>query len=369
VRAVAVTGLLLTGGVCTGCFYVDPIVPRRRVRIDVVQPSEITRGSAVTLAATFTDADVGTGTYDWTLYTCPVFDQSARDCDVIAFMGPERSTSNRVSFSVPVMTRAGTDKTQAIEVQLEARSDRGAVAELLGNGDFAVDDAPPSLMLDRSAHTYTVGALFATFGDPDDTLGAIGLTWTATPSAPLADLPAPGPSPAGQATLAKRLVPDQPGDWDIGVVARDPLGRTIEQHIGFAVAADRPPCLAQWQPIAPPPGATLPITGPTVFQVPLVDDDLDAYPPVTDAPQFGATRFAWSILPPGATERQVLAGATGNRVQIDPAAFHPGDVVEVRVEIFDRSHAALPCADGAATCSMESTSSCLQRQTWRVEAR
>jgi hypothetical protein len=371
VRDVAVTGLLLTVAVC-GCFYVDPIEPRPHVQIEV-EPNKLTRGGAVTLMATFTDTNTDAGKYTWTLYTCAAFDQSARDCDAVPFLGPTGETKNMVSFSVPVMTKAGTDKTQSIAARLEARSDRGAVAEQIGNGDFPVADAPPSLSLDRSAHSYTVGApidLVATFGDPDDALGAIKLDWSSTPDAAFVPVPVPGPGPAGKATAGKRLVPDQPGKWDIQVIASDPIGTPNEQHLTFTVDADHPPCLGQWQPIAPPPGSTLPVTDVTVFQVPLVNDDLDAYPPVTDAPEFGATRFAWSILPPCATERQLLTGATGNRVQFDPAAFHPGDIVELRVEIFDRSHTtALPCADSAATCSIDAAPSCLQRQTWRVEVR
>lgn len=373
-RAVAVTGLLLTVGVC-GCFYVDPIESRPRVMLEVVQPSAtspISRSGMVTLKATFTDPNMGPGRYNWTLYTCAAFDQSARNCDAMPFLAPLDDTNSMLSFQVPVMTKTGTDKTQAIQVQLEAKSNRGAVAEQSGNFDFAVEDAPPSLSLDRSAHAYTVGApidLRATFSDPDDELGAIDLTWNPKPPAALIAVPVPGPGPAGHATAGMRLVPDQPGEWDIEVVASDPVHEMNTQHLAFTVDADHPPCLGQWQPIAPPPGATLPISDVTVFQVPLVNDDLDAYPPVTDAPEFGATLFAWSILPPGATARQVLTGATGNRAQFDPAAFHPGDIVELRVEIFDRNHTALPCADGAATCSIDSTPSCLQRQTWRVEVR
>jgi hypothetical protein len=368
VRAVAVIGLLLTVGVC-GCFYVDPIEPRPRVLLDF-EPNTITRGGTVTLMATLTDPNMDPGLYEWTLSTCPASGQSAHECDEIAFLTVEKNPHNMLSFSVPVMTKAGTDKTGRIRVQLDAFSNRNALAQ--ETRDLPVDDAPPSLSLARSAHSYTVGApidLVATFSDPDDALGAIKLDWSSTPQAAFVDVPVPGPGPAGHATVGQRLVPDRPGEWDIRVEARDPSDARTEQHLMFTVDADHPPCLGQWQPIAPPPGTTLPITDVTVFQVPLVNDDLDAYPPVTDAPEFGSTRFAWSILPPGATEREVLTGATGNRVQFDPAAYHPGDIVELRVEIFDRSHTVLPCADGAATCSIDSAPSCLQRQTWRVEVR
>jgi hypothetical protein len=136
----------------------------------------------------------------------------------------------------------------------------------------------------------------------------------------------------------------------------------------FTVLPDKPPCLVQSRPITPPPGTSLPITEPTLFQVALVTDDLDSYPRLSTDPLFGTTAFAWSILPPGASDRQLLVGTTGNTADFDPGAFTPGDIVELRLEIFDRSHTEIPCADDLATCAIE-TSDCIQRQTWRLEAR
>jgi len=360
----------------TGCFYVDPIVARPRVQIKVVEPDVIYRGGGVTLAAKFVDAETGLGTYEWKLYSCLSFDRSGADedeCDDDAFYTVPSSRSNMVNFAVPVMNMSRTAKTAAISVQLVARSDRGAVAEGAGQSQFEVSDAPPNLALHHAAVTYTVGApidLFAVYSDPDDALDDVALTWQVTPAAALDDLPLAAPAPTDTTrSAAKRVVPDQPGDWDVKVVAADALHTAVEKHLAFTVEPDHPPCLAQWEPIAPPPGATLPVSAPTVFQVPLVADDLDAFPPASDAPQFGTTRFAWSILPPGAPARQVLAGATGNRLQFDPAAFTPGDIVELRVEAFDRLATALPCNDSAATCSIAASAACIQRQTWRVEIR
>ena len=367
------TGFVLTG--LTGCFYIDPIVERPRVQIEVVQPSVITRGGGVTLSAKFLDATgTGLGTYDWKLFSCLDFGRSGSDqCDAVAFYTATASRNNTVNFAVPVMNMSRTAKTAAISVQLEARSDRGAVAEATGQSVFEVNDAPPNLTLRHAAVTYTVGApidLFALYGDPDDTLDEVTLSWQATPAAALDDLPLAAPDPGDPTrSAAKRMVPDQPGDWDIKVIATDALHTAVERHLQFTVEPDHPPCLAQWEPIAPPPGATLPVSAPTAFQVPLVADDLDAFPPASDAPQFGTTRFAWSILPPGAPARQVLAGATGNRLAFDPAAYTPGDLVELRVEAFDRHGTALPCADGEPTCSIAASAACIQRQTWRVEIR
>jgi hypothetical protein len=371
VRAVAAGCVLLTG-----CFFVDPIVPRPRVNIAVVPPSVIQRDGVVTLAANFVDGGSDRGRYDWNVFSCLTFDQAAAGgCDKIAFRTVSDTADNTVSFTVPVMTMSGAGKTQAIKVELEARSDRGALALQEDNSDFAVNDAPPAVQLTMRSHSLAVGApidLFATYSDPDDALDDVAVAWAPTGPAPymLEDLEVPqDPTDPAHRGAGKRLTPSATGNWDMQVTATDREGASTIQHLSFAVVADRPPCLQQWLPIVPPADATLPISAPTVFQVPLVDDDLDAYPPIPGATQYGTTAFAWSILPPGAAQRQTLVGATGNAVELDPAAFTPGDVVELRVEIFDRHHTALPCDDAAATCSITSSDTCIQRQTWRVEAR
>jgi hypothetical protein len=376
-RVVDVRAVVAASALLTGCFFVDPIIERPHVQIEVVQPSVIYRGGTVTLAANFVGTGTGLGTYDWKLVSCAGFGTSAQQCDDTAFFTASASRENMVSFSVPVMTRSGAGKTQAIQVQLEARSDRGALALRDDNSDFAVADAPPTLQVNSRAHSFSVGApidLFATYGDPDDPAAEVQIDWAATaPTAAgtytLDDLAvAQDPADPDHRSAGKRLTPGQPGDWDVKVTARDAAGMANPQHVQFAVAPDQPPCLQQWLPIVAPAGTALPIDVPTVFQVLLVGDDLDAYPPIQGATQFGTTVFAWSILPPRATQRQTLPGATGNVIELDPAAFTPGDLVELRVEIFDRHHTALPCDDSAATCSI-TASTCLQRQTWRVEVR
>src|SRR5262249_37044104 len=151
--------------------------------------------------------------------------------------------------------------------------------------------------------------------------------------------------------------------------ASDGVGDLVEKRMAFSVGPDQPPCIAQVQPVVPPDGVSLPIDEPTRFQVPLVTDDLDPYPPLVGDPHFGTTAFAWSILAPGSSTRQLLVGATGNSVELDPSAFTPGAIVELRVEIFDRNHTAIPCPDDAPVCEINAQSGCIQRQTWRVEVR
>ncbi|HEX8111659.1 MAG TPA: hypothetical protein VF516_28205 [Kofleriaceae bacterium] len=369
-RAVAAVWVLLTG-----CFYIDPILSRPRSLI--IRPDVITRGGVVTLAAQLVDAESQAGSFDWTVSTCSGFDQGvASGCDSAPFYpppGPRPDDSHStVSFTVPPMTRSGA-RTQAIQVTLDARNDRGALAQ--SDEQYAVGDAPPAFQLDRQSHSLAVGApidVIATYSDVDSALDGVVLAWTATApgsggSFPLEEIAiAQDPGDPGHRKAGKRLTPTVTGNWDVQVTARDPEGGSTTHDLPFTVVADQPPCLQQWLPTVPPAGATLPISTPTVFQVPLVDDDLDPYPPIEAAPQL---TFAWSILRPRTTQREVQTGATGNAIVLDPAVFTPGDVVELRVEIYDRQHTALPCDDAAATCSITSSDRCLQRQTWRVEVR
>jgi hypothetical protein len=365
VRLVASAGLLLTG-----CIYLDPIVSVPTLLIDPVQPGDgraTYRGDRVMLTAHYSQ-DRNAGTYTWSALACN--DVRAEHCDPVPFDGTSLATPDW-QFDVP-----RRDAIQGILVRLDASDDRGVHTQ--ATKLYAIDDKPPTLELRKSAHSLTVGApidLFAKYGDPDDPVDRIVLDWyvftpSTQPAWSLDDVgPLDDPNDIDHITAHYRLVPHGSGDWEVHVVAHDPRGALFERTVMLPVVPDRPPCLAQWQPIAAPDGATLPIADPTVFQVPLVDDDLDGYPAQVGDPIFGTTEFAWSILPPGASVRQPLVGATGNSIDFDPGAFTPGDRVEIRVEIFDRNHTAIPCVDGAATCSVISQPSCIQRLTWAVEIR
>lgn len=134
----------------------------------------------------------------------------------------------------------------------------------------------------------------------------------------------------------------------------------------FTVVPPPPPCIAQWAPIVPPGGAALPVTAPTLFRVPVVIDDLDVYPA---QPGLGAARFEWLFKGPGAPAHAVVNGATASSFNFDPAGYTPGDIVEIRVQIYDRENTPVNCPATDATCSVVSQPTCIQRQTWRVEVR
>lgn len=374
-RAAAAACVLLTG-----CFYIDPIVPQTYYQLRV-DPDVIPRGGTITLSAHLVNTESQAGSFDWAVKSCAGFDHGvASQCDGTEFYPPPGSpppddTASTVQITVPPTTMSG-DKTQAIVVTLDARSDRGAKALPDGNNEvYQVGNAPPALALRMESHSLAVGApidVIATVSDVDSALDGVALAWTVTaPGSAGAysfdDVPiAQDPGDPGHRKVDKRLTPTVPGSWDVQVTASDPEGGSTTRDLPITVVPDQPPCLRQWLPTVPPAGETLPISTPTVFQVPLVDDDVDPYPPIGATSQLA---FAWSILRPGATQRELQVGATGNAIALDPAAFTPGDVVELRVEIFDRQRTALPCDDAAATCSIQSSADCLQRQTWRVEVR
>ncbi|HEX2690076.1 MAG TPA: hypothetical protein VHN14_25855 [Kofleriaceae bacterium] len=382
-KHIAWFGLLLTG-----CFYIDPINQRPSAAILEQFSGAVHRGDHLLFTADYFDPEHQPGTCTWKAIACAGEDDAGHvigcDDDTAAFYTKTLDIADIADLTVPLVTREGQVPVQAIKVKMEARDDRGALTQPLET--YRVDDLPPSLELRRSAHSYTVGApidLFAKYGDTDDGTRNVALAWTVftpntQPAYTLTDRAVvQDPRDPGHVTVGKTLVPHGTGEWDVKVTATDELGGTTVQHLVFTVGPDQPPCLVSVQPAVPPADAQLPIVAPTVFQVPLVSDDLDAYPPLFGQPQFGTTTFAWStlIVPPGvppgvppvAPVRQPLVGATGNSIDFDPAAFTPGDIVELRVEIFDRNH--IMCVDDRPTCSVIAQPSCLQRQTWRVEVR
>jgi hypothetical protein len=355
--------------------YWDPINLKPRIspvacevvgRPDRECSPRVHRGDALRLSVDVRDdGDTNNLSFNWKAFRCS--DDDTLECDDSAY---NEQTAATAEFTVP------TDPSgvRAIRVDLQLRDERGALAEQ--SPSYVINDAP-TLDVRASAHSFVVGApidLFAKYGDPDDGPLGVTLSWDVIapqPSAvPLVDLDvAPDFTDLEHTTEGKTMVPDRTGDWNIRVTAADTHGELIAKPLPFTVGPDQPPCLAQSQPVVPPDGASLPVAEPTLFQVPLVTDDLDPYPPLSGDAHFGTTTFEWSILAPGSPGRQILVGATGNTVDFDPDAFTPGEIVELRVEIFDRKHTAIPCADGAATCSVDGASGCIQRQTWRVEVR
>jgi hypothetical protein len=359
----------------TGCLYLDPI--NQKPRLSTVEcaiagsPGRscdlVHRGDLLELTVDLTDrdGDESKASFSWKAYRCS--DPKAKECDDNAY--DEQSTP-MAKIEVP-SDLAGV---HSILVDLDARDERGAAVEQ--SPEYTINDAP-TLETRQAAHSYVVGGpveLYAKYGDLDDGPLGVALQWDVVAPAPAAvaleELAVPADfTDLAHATTGKLIVPDRTGAWDVRVTASDGLNAPVEKHLQFTVGPDEAPCIAQSRPLVPPDDAALPIAEPTRFDVPLVIDDLDPYPPLSDDPHFGTTAFEWSILAPGSPGRQILVGSTGNSVELDPDAFTPGDIVELRVEVLDRNRTAIPCPDPAATCSVSAPSACIQRQTWRVEVR
>ena len=359
-----------------GCFlYSEPIVQRPSIDIVPESSAPVYRGDTVTYDAVGTDPQHKPIAFSWTVLAC-VDGTNQETCDPAGPI-PQLSVCDATcKFSVPDTFQDLTTPVQAVRILVGARDTAGATT----SGDqvlvVPVGDHPPTLTLrPDSRHGFVVNApmaIYAKVGDPADGPSTVTLQWSVfTPTASamytLDDLAVTNPCDATSCQYGKTFLPNATGSWTIRAIASDPLLTSTMSDANIVVSPDHPPCLAQLTPIVPPTGNTLPITSATLFIVDTVTDDLDPYPPTPSDPVTGVTQFQWSIEQPGGSTHTAIPGGTSNNQSLDPSTYNPGDVVELRVEIYDRNHTTIPCADGMATCSIGSDASCLQRQTWRVE--
>ena len=362
--------LLVAISLLSGCFYVESFNQRPSVQI-VTGSDALHRGDPVTLMARADDPDGQPVHFSWRLYLCTdAADFATCDRDP-AFTGLEP----QLDFVVP-NTRANAEPVESLLAVLEGTDDHGATAKPEDRVILPVGDAGPTVAL-REVSRYrfvedTPIELYAAYGDPDDDVANVSLAWEVQPPVvvpyDLVDLGADVPDPDNTKLLldSRSLVPAAAGKWILKVTASDPLGASSTEDLEITVVPDHAPCLDSWSPIAPA-TEVLPVSEPTLFQIPTVGDDLDRYPTIPNDDIYGTTRFAWS-LKVGTGPRQSL-GVTANSVGFDPASYAPGTQVELRVEIFDRNATAISCSDSDRTCSVISDPACIQRQTWHVEVR
>lgn len=372
----AVTSALLAASAASGCFYVDEINQRPGISINSMG-NQVYRGDRVELTATAVDPENHHVSYTWRVYACTEGAGGA-DCDQEPFY--TQAVLDHAEFDVPLLREDTPVPVKNVRVVLDAKDDLGATAkpsqELVIT---ALDRAPEIELARQGTFVLTPGravTLYATVSDFDDGPAALGMpTWevftpTQTTGQFLVDeMFTQNPNDSAHKTFAKKFTPTVVGDWEIRVTAADPLDEMTTKSLMLSVVPPPPPCIAQVAPIVPPPGLALPISDTTIFRVPVVSDDLDVYPPQPDDPSLDVTRFQWSFQGPGASTHTPIAGATASSFALDPAVFTPGDIVEVRVEIYDRQLTPVGCPDADATCSTISMPSCIQRQTWRVEVR
>ncbi len=359
----------------TGCFYTDEINQRPSIAIDGIG-DEVYRGDKVALTQTHDDPEGHFIKFTWRAYACTDGEGGA-DCDTEPFYS---DILDHAGFTVPFI-RDGGLPVRNVRVILEAKDELGATAKPMQELVIVTLDRPPGLQLERGGNFVMTPnraiTISAAVSDLDDGPASLGTPkWevfapTQTPGT-LADpvvMPPPDPMPDKIRTFVKTFTPSTVGEWEIRVTATDPLDRSTTKSLMFTVVPPPPPCIAQLAPIVPTGGAALPITDPTLFRVPVVVDDLDVFPAQSGDPALGVTRFEWWFKGPGAPAHTVVDNATASSFSFDPAGYTPGDIVEIRVQIYDRENTPMNCLPTDPTCSVISQPSCIQRQTWRVEVR
>jgi hypothetical protein len=372
-RAVlARVGLALTAASAGGCVYLDLINERPSAEIERVGDGLIYRGDPLAFRALGDDPDGDRLTYAWRGQGCDrSLDDPAHVCSAV-----ETGTDELFTFTVPT-TVAGAPTTRLV-VTLEVTDARGAVARPGQRLELPVANHPPTLELQRRGRElsgqFPTGVPIVVSARGVDVDGdAVALTWTLFPAATsdpdrVEFERLPDPATGGQ---AYQLIPDVAGEWLVRVDGSDGLD-PARAELPILVQPDHAPCIGALDPPATD-GAVVLLTAPRRFALRVVTDDLDLYPPPPPGdPYLGAAALAWSMRPAGATAWTALPDA-GAAVDLDPGLYAPGDRLELRVEVADRTRrwpATHPaCAPEAASCNIEPPVGCVQRRTWLVEVR
>lgn len=360
-----VWGLVVVVAPLAGCFYVDPINERPGADINRVDPTLPKRGDFIDVIADIYDPDGDPTTVEWRASAC-----DAAGCDA-----PFASAATYTfTFAAPANLLGGAPTTY-VEVALVVTDSYGARSAPRENLIINLDNADPELEpLQRSGRffrgAYPVGTpvtIAASATDADDLAARLAYADAvlfAPDGATLEDATLTAAPPETDGARRERtwtLVADAPGQWEVLVAVADPLGAEAMREISIPYAPDHPPCLHVADPAFPPPDARIVLDEPRRFSVLVVDDDLDVYPPpAAGDPLLGTAGFRWSL--DGAPL------ATGvNAVELDPAAFDPGDVLALRVDVDDRVTTRPACAADEPSCEL--VTGCAQRRTWRVEVR
>ena len=350
------------------CFFADPINARPSADIRRIDPEQPYRGDVVRVWAAIDDPD-GDPTYpEWRVFACTL-----EGCDAEPFTV---GLDYELVFDAPITTGTGAPAAYA-RVELDVSDPYGASlvprqvlqVDLLNRAPVVTTQRQGRLF--RGAHPVgapvTIVAVADDADDPADTLGFGELQLFPPPDATLEDADLSGPTlEVTDDGLQARweLVAHAPGQWEAALMVGDPAGAVVEAMVAVPVAADQPPCLSVAEPAFPPDGARIVLDEPRLFRVLAIDDDLDVYPPPPPGdPLLGAASFRWSRSDGGAL---TPLGVDGNAVELDPAWYAPGDVLELRVEAVDRLDRDL-CDASMASC--EAVVGCAQRRTWTVEVR
>jgi hypothetical protein len=354
-----------------GCFYVEPINERPGAGIDWIDPEQPMRGEQVSVQPNIYDPDGDDTVPSWSVYAC-----AGDGCDTTPF---DTANTYRFDFTTPFETGGGQPTTRVV-VELEVFDEWGAAAVPIQGLDIIVGNASPVLEpVQRSGRffrgSYPVGTpvRLTAFADDDDD-GVEGLSYDDAILFP------PTGATLEDATFVRidpiaipddgeaiwELVADVPGLWEVSITVHD-FADSDSERVAVPVAADHPPCIGASDPGFPPEGARIVVDELRRFSVLAIDDDLDLYPaPSPNDDILGAASFRWFLASPASGGALQPIAVDGNGVDIDPAAWTPGDQLELRVEAVDQLDRPL-CDAAMATCEL--VTDCFQRQTWSLEVR
>jgi hypothetical protein len=311
----------------SGCVIADPINQRPSLDIEREGGGDVFRGDEVRMHGIANDPENQLVFFQWRAYACTdaTADSSGArpGCDAQPFYTEILQDARLV---VPAQRADATDSVQQVLVLLEGQDDYGATAKPIQQLVISISDHGPDLAMRKdSRYGYVVDTamnVYAKVGDADDGAQAVTLEWKVyspmnQPNFTLVDADPPVPQDPldpKHLQVGKTFTPQGPGDYEIQVTARDPLQQACADQGGtdctstvesvmVTVVPDHAPCLTQLAPLVVAAPNALPLSDPTLFQVTVVQDDLDPFPGVPSDLVLGTPKFHWSILPPGASTR------------------------------------------------------------------
>ncbi len=372
-------GLLATACL-SACFYDEVINEEPQPGIRLVSTGLHYIGDLLQFDATKTIDDDDELTAEWTAFACV----APGDCRKLSDVSYK---SIATKFDVEVLTH------ETIEVQLRVVDRFGAVrlqpdllTSVISNRIPSIDIQQQGTREEDDAYVLGLPIHFVALSVSDNSTGGQELLpvlrdMDGDPTTISWELlPPSGSNVADRVFEAEgdtgyKLVPDIPGEWTIVLSADDGYGGTAEIRTTLIVAQDGPPCLTVMSP-QPVDDGFYPVDSldePRRFSVLSVVDALDSFPRESGADLvFGEASFQWLLRAPGATEFVAIPGVVAASYVVDPAAYQPGDKLELRVEISDRvsgPERMLPCGNDVWSCALNTGSKCFQRKSWGVEIR
>jgi hypothetical protein len=362
-RAAALAALLFA----PGCFYTTSIIERPTADIHVVDPGPHYPDQPVYLAA-YDSSDLEDGgdlQCTWSAHSCSddacttaseLEPPTMIPCDQEWGVTPERARHHPIRVSLTATDRDGGEISDQ---------------ELIPIGNRPPELTPPQPHFPANATSAAISLPVRVSVEVSDADGdEVQVTWNLVkPRGGGADVEL---RPVDDSPLTQEFIPDVASLWTVEVTADDSLdGGQVTSEVPIQVLEDQPPCIEHTSPAADPEAYVVlqREDGPRSFSVLFVSDDLDPYPRLSDEPYFGDPEFTWLLASPDTGGRFVpVAGAASPEFAIDPAAYAPGDRVDLRVEVSDRVERDVSCDEEQPTCSLTG-GTCYQRLTWGVEIR